>query len=646
MVKRFYCIACAALFGSLCGGLSFLLQVAVAGAQGISLWHVLAAVQMMALPFAILGSMLLTVLRRRRPTHADVLAGFLLGLMLHVLPQLIVEAVPDRWEIRLGVPLLLLAVVGLAFLGSGRGHEQRGTRLPLLSRLLPLASLGLLSMVVLPLLAGPRAGIGILPAESSAAVSDEQTQDLRPDHLGSYGYTRPTSPVLDKLAAESLRFAHAESVASHTEPAHASMFTGMLPSVHGLSSSLASFPPDAPTLAERLREHGWSTAGVVSNFVLRRQTGFFRGFQYYDDTLTMPSSFGRAATVVVNTSGVARVLGRLRLGSIPALGRGFNQYTRPFNPHASATNARADIALDRLASASAPFFLFLNYMDAHAPYQAPREWETRFGIEAEGAEARPLARQEFQHVLARLQEGLHTDNPDREGVAAMVDRYDTEISYLDHQLGKLFARLEAISAARGRPMLLIVTADHGEGFGEHGLLEHGNSLYEECLHVPLIIHGEGVAPGVVEEMVSLRDIPATLLAASGLEPIGGARDLLAGTSREAGHVVAESGRTRTISVFDRIDEVAFFFDGNKATYRVDEKAAGLEALRFHDLKEDPEERLVMGEKHQQALEVRLEGVLQAWWKTYARNREREQMASISSLEKIVLASLGYAEDED
>ncbi len=298
--------------------------------------------------------------------------------------------------------------------------------------------------------------------------------------LSAYGYGRPTSPVLAALAAKGVRFDLAVAPAPWTLPTHASIFTGRYP--HELSAGWST-PMDGtfPTLAERLTSVGYATAGVAANLhYCSYEFGVTRGFGYYRD-------YDVSVNEMWRSSALSSALGLWlvqRLGGYSAPGRLF----------ADRMNERmlAWFDNDRLRDPKQPFFAFMNYYDAHGPYDPPAPFDTMFS----GRE--PPTRDSGSRDFTK------------EEVDGLLDAYDASIAYLDQQLGELFAALEQRGLLRNT--IVIVTSDHGEEFNEHGQMNHGNTLYFPSLHVPLIVSGAGIPEGVsVGQPVTLRDLPATVL---------------------------------------------------------------------------------------------------------------------------------------
>ena len=548
-----------------------------------------------------------------------------------------------------GVGLLLALLIGVVLWTRRPGAREPAawTR-----GLLRLSSLLLLSLPIGLLVPGLAPSLGAvpgaegdsrpLPAADAPNLVLLVLDTLRADHLGCYGYARPTSPELDALASSGQIYRHAQSVATHTSAAHASLFTGLLPSEHGVTSPLVGLPVAEPTLAEKLSEAGWNTAGVTSNYVVRRQSGFGRGFQYYDDTLVVPSGLPTALTWIRSSTGVAEVLGRipifLRFGVSKAVGSFLRDKV---NIHAAMTNERAALALDQLEASARPYFLFVNYMDVHAPYDPPAAERAAFLQHDAGRFRSGLDNNVFQNLLQSLEAKVLAGEDHAELIAALMDLYDGELAHLDSQLPLLWNRVFEQSRASGRETLLVVVADHGEMFAEHGRMMHAQELYEECLHVPLIFAGSLVEPGAVEETVSTMDLPATFLAAAGLPPIGRSQDLRASPARAAGHVIAEDGRALTVAHFDRMNMVAFYAGRLKGVFGVDEDKQQFVHRSSYDLALDPAELDAQGVE---PLRAYLDWQ-EAWWERYLLGRSKFTGVGLSAQERDRLAALGYVESK-
>lgn len=321
------------------------------------------------------------------------------------------------------------------------------------------------------------AGCGAEPPPDVVLVSIDT---LRADALGAYGSPLPT-PTLDRLAAEGVVFEQAFAPTPATAPSHATLFTGQEVLRHGLLRNGESLPEAAETLAERFRAGGWRTAAFVSSFVLDPRFGWSRGFDHYDADLPEPSATMKKQPYPGAFWAAQRFAG--------------------FDRRATAT---VQAALAGMRDASPPWFLFIHLFDPHAPYVPPAAYARRAA-----AMRFPLAGREVP--------GLP---PER--LEQLVQRYHGEALYTDESLGAL---LEALAQQHpGRSTLTIVTADHGEGLGQHGWLEHAVDLYDEQIRVPLVMHWPGHLPAGrrVRVPVGLVDVAPTLLELAGLAPLGAA----------------------------------------------------------------------------------------------------------------------------
>jgi arylsulfatase A-like enzyme len=288
---------------------------------------------------------------------------------------------------------------------------------------------------------------------------------LRPDHLGCYGYSRATSPNIDRLAGEGVRFESAISASPWTLPSFATVFTSLYPSQHGAGSLQTRLRTVFPTLALILLKNGYSTAGIVNNPTMGADFNMDRGFEYHD----LP----------------------------PAL-------------RERTANGTTDDALSWLdRNPSRPFFLFVHYFDPHLPYAPPAPYDTLFS----GGYAGPVGNSFDAKTTG-------TDNPRAyadiralpiQDWNQIVSLYDGEIAYTDAAVGNLLTGLEERGLRRNT--LVVLLSDHGEEFLDHGAMNHGHSLYDELLKVPLIFSLPGRIPAneVIPRQVRLLDVTPTIL---------------------------------------------------------------------------------------------------------------------------------------
>ena len=288
---------------------------------------------------------------------------------------------------------------------------------------------------------------------------------LRADHVSAYGYSRPTTPFLDRLAAKGARATHARSAAPWTLPSHTTMLTGQLPSTHHVIEDALRLDPSTPVLPELLRGAGYQTGGFVATMYVSRVFGFERGFDRFED---------------------------------------FDLHTEKANLSGEVTaDEVVDAALGWLGGlpAGQPAFVFLHVYDAHYAYDPPAPYNTLFD--------RAPRPSDFKY---RNYKYYKSHPVDPEQMAHQTAQYDEAIRYVDDQL----ARLHAALAAAGRRSRWVVTADHGEELGERGSWGHAHTLYAEQLRVPLILWGEGVPAGrVLDGVVGTQDVAPTLLGLAG-----------------------------------------------------------------------------------------------------------------------------------
>lgn len=316
---------------------------------------------------------------------------------------------------------------------------------------------------------------------------------VRAQNLSLYGYSRKTTPQLERFAERGVVFERAISTAPWTTPSHAGMFTGHYPFE---CSTDWNKPLDEhhPTLAEGMQARGFATAGFIANtFGCGYETGLDRGFIHYEDynatvsELLLSSSLMRT---VVHSDPLRRVLGNHQV------------VTRK-----SAAEINREF-LDWQGHTTRPFFAFLNYLDAHEPYLPPPPFDCKFGNGFHPD--RYLARHDLRISFRYGREQLSAAE-----MQAEIDAYDGAIAYLDSQIGLLLDELEQRGVLE--KTVVVITADHGESFGEHQDFGHGNSLYLSLLHVPLLIFFPPRVPvnQRTAETISLRDLPATILDLAG-----------------------------------------------------------------------------------------------------------------------------------
>lgn len=303
---------------------------------------------------------------------------------------------------------------------------------------------------------------------------------LRHDHLHCAGYERETSPTIDRLAREGVRFEAAVSTTSWTLPAHAALFTGLYDSSHGLVDNGLRLAPELTTLAESLAAEGYHTAGFFGGPYLHRTFGLGDGFEVWQSCMTaVPDDLSEAQL---------RDESRARNGV----------------SHGDVTGPRTLAEVTRWADArpkDRPFFLFVHLWDVHYDFIPPPPYDRLFDPDYQGT----ISGVDFM--------GNAAVNPkmDPRDLAHLVALYDGEIRFTDEILAKI------LDVLRSRGMLddtlTVITADHGEEFFEHGNKGHQKTLFDEVVRVPLVLHWPGQLPAglVVRDQVRSIDLMPTLL---------------------------------------------------------------------------------------------------------------------------------------
>ncbi len=368
---------------------------------------------------------------------------------------------------------------------------------------------------------------------------------LRADRLSCYGYDRPTSPTIDRIAAQGVLFERLIAASSWTLPTHMSLLTALDPLAHKVLNDGRILALDVPTAAERFLQAGYSTAGVVSSPYLNAFHGFSRGFESYDDYSVGDTLFGAGSYVKTSPS----------------------------------TLARGTAWLDRWdgAGRERPFFLFVHFWDVHHAYNPPPPYDAMFAPAGAAPETIPP--------------GPHTHDLGDEAAAheREIALYDGEIRYVDTHIAQLLERLERLGALDDT--VVAVTADHGEELWQRGYYGHRRTLFDEVTHVPLIIRFPGHLPAGrrVDGVVRQIDIAPTLLELAGLDPVslGRGDPTLPYAARSLVPLAANDASPSSPSL------VAFsdLHDGVVRAVRAGDKKyiEDRESKLYFDLSQDPEE---------------------------------------------------------
>jgi arylsulfatase A-like enzyme len=308
---------------------------------------------------------------------------------------------------------------------------------------------------------------------------------LRADHLAAYGYGRMTSPNFDRIAKRGALFENVYSASSWTLPSHASLLTGHYPHDHG--ADVDRYDGRYPTIAQALRGEGYRTGAFSANvFYFCRARGFGPGFLHFEDF------FHSWANIASQTF----------------YGHKFNQFVTiplgykdvPGRKRAPEVNREFFRWIDR--DPGRKFFAFLNYFDVHDPYLPPEPYRSRFANAKNPGGLIDQFNESAPQSLSQL-------TPEK--LQGEKDAYDGAVAFVDGEIGKLFSELDVRGLTENT--LVVITSDHGEELGEHGLLLHQDSLYRQEIHVPLIFWWPGRIPAGVQLQTPVTNaaLPATIL---------------------------------------------------------------------------------------------------------------------------------------
>ncbi len=301
-----------------------------------------------------------------------------------------------------------------------------------------------------------------------------------PAHVSAYGYAQPTTPFLERFSERATLFERAYSTSCWTLPAHASAFTGLDVLRHGADQVTRRLPQGAQTLAERLVDAGYQTAGFSNNPWISHGRGTARGFESFAELFRQRSD-------------------------------------RPGKVEKHPTVVQVADWLDSGHDSERPWFLFVNLIDAHYPYAPPREYALKFFESVRAwrrAAARLAALQPLNVIRLHYLEGLADASVTAADREAAHQLYDAEIRYLDDVVQVLVRDIESAS---NRPTLLAIVSDHGENFGEHGHMGHAFSLYDSSLRIVLLVSGPGFESGSRDQrLVQISDLFPTFLHAAGV----------------------------------------------------------------------------------------------------------------------------------
>lgn len=459
---------------------------------------------------------------------------------------------------------------------------------------------------IAPIVAGLR---GIRETTTNAEREDKNLllvslDTLRADHVGGYGYERDTTPRLDDFAREALRFTNVWSTSAYTLPAHLSMLSGQLPSLHGVERpEQRRSPLTTPLLAEQLAAEGYATAAFTGGAMMLPDFGFASGFERYG--ILDPSITLEAEEVIE------------RLLPVPGFDR--------------ETVARHGLqpALDWVDEhANEPWFLFIHTYAAHE-FEPPPRFLRDLGLDGS------IARDEEAMAFLGNQR-----MPDERARRYLIDRYDGGVRAADELVGRLLDHLDERDLRDDT--VILITSDHGKEIGDRNQVRHGHSLQEEMVHVPLWLSAPGLKPGVIDSPKSLIDVAPTLIELLGLPPwpsSGGPEALQPRSLLESGNP-----RRELWAELDNQGVTRAWRQGARKTIHNPERPGSIEITpgpewQGYDLEEDPfESNLLEVSADRRATvqslydELRLAG------------RREDEGVNLGTQQKALLEALGYTVD--
>jgi arylsulfatase A-like enzyme len=332
---------------------------------------------------------------------------------------------------------------------------------------------------------------------------------VRKDRLTVYGHDRPTTPGLAAFAEEAAVYEGAVAQAPWTLPVHASMFTGLYPGEHGASQE-TPYLEGATTLAESLSAAGYDTACYSSNAWITPYTHLTDGFEHRDNFFqAMPGDVlsGTLARAWKAMNDNPRLRGAA--DALVDLGNRVHERFAGSGSEDSKTPRVIDHTAEFAENSDGPFFAFVNLMDAHLPYYPPEEYREQF---APGVDPDEVTQNSKEYNCG----AVDVDDAEWEAIRGL---YDAEIRHVDAELRRLFDRLQA--QGLWEDTLVIVTADHGELHGEHGLYGHEFNIYDQVANVPLLVKHPEIEPGRRDDQLELLDLYHTVLDHAGVDVADG-----------------------------------------------------------------------------------------------------------------------------
>ncbi|MFC4989693.1 sulfatase [Saliphagus infecundisoli] len=459
--------------------------------------------------------------------------------------------------------------------------------------------------------------------------------------------------AISEIASDGVEYTNATAAAPWSLPSHASLLTGTYPSKHGAHAGYKKLESsvDVPYLPSLFERHGYETVGISNNTWISEEFGFAEGFETFYKTWQYVQSETDLGEIARTEEGIDkfRALARRIVDGNPITNVAnavYGQFLRKQEDDgAKRTNEWVYDWLDDRDD-SRPFFLFINYLEPHLEYRPPETFADPFlPSDVAFEEAMDVSQDAWSYIAG------NTDLSDRE-LEALRGLYRGELAYLDHRIGELRQLLE--DAGEWEKTILVITGDHGENIGDHGLMDHQYCLYETLLHVPLIVHGGSFTGGIESDrLVQLTDLPPTLLDAARIDA-DDAREAFQGRSF---HPDAETDpRSRAIAEYlapqpsmealekrvDKLPNHVYEYDRSLRSIRSDgyKLVLGSDGSReLYYLPEDSDERYDRVEDQPETV-ADLETEIDEWLESF-KHAESSGSVTMTDSTKNRLEDLGY-----
>ena len=455
---------------------------------------------------------------------------------------------------------------------------------------------------------------------------------LRADHLTCYGYHKKTTPNIDRIANEGTIFLRNYSTGVWTPPGHASMLTGLYVSEHGVYGE-NRLSESIPTIAVKLKENGYQTAGFVNNSQVGELVGFEKG---HDTFVEVWKGIKPKSTIERIINGLHR-----RIKS----GLGYEDMG------AGKTNRLFANWIENHIDKNKPFYTFLHYIEPHNPLNPPRSYKNKYLKQAyKRIDAEKIKKVAYNPLICFVEDL----NLNEEEIEVLKLLYDAEIAYTDSKIGEIVSMLKRNNVYDDT--MIIITSDHGEHFGEHGFWSHVASLYNEVLHVPLIMKfPKGIKRiSEVNECTQLVDIFPTVMEVTGvskddLNNTSGV-SLVYGSSNNTkfhNHLFSEWEGRVPYFIQSKLDKPGSSVDLDRIKSRMwmvsdgKYKYISIEngQKELFDLNNDVNEQNNLYDQYRE-IASEMEAVLDKWRKTSCQKTDKEQR-EVDEETKKNLEALGY-----